>query len=50
MVPWKRRVAEGEEKEKLKSELAAPVTRSAAWRGACINSDNSVAELQRLSF
>ena len=47
MVPRKRRIAEEEEKEKPKFELAVWVTRSAARRGARINSDNSVAELQK---
>ena len=47
MVPRKRRIAEEEEKEKPKFELAVWVTRSAAQRGARINSDNSVAELQK---
>ena len=44
MAPRKWRVAEEEEKEKLKSELAAWVTRSVARRGASVN---SVAKLQK---
>ena len=47
MAPRKWRSVEEEEKEKPKSELAARVTRSVARRGASINSDNSVAELQK---
>ena len=47
MAPRKRRVVEEEEKEKLKPELATRVTRSATRRDASINSDNSVAELQK---
>ena len=47
MAPRKRRVVEEEEKEKLKPELATRVTRSATRRDASINSDNSVAKLQK---
>ncbi|XP_030947805.1 uncharacterized protein LOC115971863 [Quercus lobata] len=47
MAPRKRRVVEEEEKEKLKPELATRLTRSATRRDASINSDNSVAELQK---
>ena len=50
MAPRKWRVAEEEEKEKLKSELVARVIQSVAWRGAIINSDNSVAELQKIEL
>ena len=50
MAPRKWRVAEEEEKEKPKSELVARVIQSVAWRGAIINSDNSVAELQKIEL
>ena len=50
MAPRKWCVAEEEEKEKLKSELVARVIQSVAWRGAIINSDNSVAELQKIEL
>ena len=50
MAPKKWRVAEEEEKEKPKSELVARVIQSVAWRGAIINSDNSVAELQKIEL
>ena len=47
MAPRKWRIVEEEEKEKPKSKLAARVTRSVARRGDSINSDNSMAELQK---
>ena len=50
MAPRKWRVAEEEEKEKPKSELVARVIQSVAWRGAIINLDNSVAELQKIEL
>ena len=50
MAPRKWRVAKEEEKEKPKSELATRVTRSVAQRGANINSDNSVAKLQKIEL
>ena len=50
MAPRKWRVAEEEEKEKPKSELVARVIQSMAWRGAIINLDNSVAELQKIEL
>ena len=50
MAPRKWCVAEEEEKEKPKSELVARVIQSVAWRGAIINLDNSVAELQKVEL
>ena len=50
MTPRKWRVAKEEKKEKPKSELAARVTWSVAQRSASINSDNSVAELQKIEL
>ena len=47
MAPRKWRIVEEEEKEKPKSKLEARVTRSVARRDDSINSDNSVAELQK---
>ena len=47
MAPRKRRVVEEEGKEKPKPKLGARVTRSSTRRDASINSDKSVAELQK---